>query len=157
MTDVQRPRRVRGNELDRYLVTGSLEQASVLFAQPENVLDHARQRTAMQEEIDEARPGDFEPFHLPGLRHPVDDGLGQLARRLPGGLGQNHRHIRGELPVFRRARTLQLRGGFGARRQNAVSLQVQQGLGQQFFQMFSHGVRFLARPGRASEQPIVNR
>ncbi len=59
--------------------------------------------------------------------------------------------------MFRRARALQLRNRLRARREYAVALEVQQGLGEQFFQMFFHGMIFPARPGRVSERSIVNR
>ena len=138
VADVQRPGRVGRNVLDRDPVAARPAQLAVLLAVAQHVANHPGQRAALQEDVDEARPGDFHPLDLARFRHPLDDRLGQLARRHAGRLGQHHRDVGGEVAVLRRARALELDREIRVVRQDPVALQVHQGLREEFFEVFFH-------------------
>jgi hypothetical protein len=145
MADVQRTGRVGGDELHGDAVAGALQPVAVLLALAQGVPDDTGQGAAMQVEVDEARAGYLEPGDLPRARHAIDDRLGQFTRRPARSLGQDHGDVGREFSVFGRFCALDLHRGFGHGRQHTVTLQVQQRLCKQFFEVLFHGLVLILR------------
>ena len=56
-------------------------------------------RLGAQVEIDEPGPGDLDLLELVGFRKLFRDGRGDVTRAAPGGLGEPHGQVGGEVPV----------------------------------------------------------
>ena len=99
VTDVQRPGGIGGNEFDLDAAALPELTAAEAITGFEDSADHRLTGAAGQEKIDEPGPGHLHPLDGVGRRQAVDDGLRQLARRLPGVPGQHQRDIRREIAL----------------------------------------------------------
>ncbi len=102
------------------------------------------QRGAVLEEVEKARAGNFHFADARVCRQCINQLLGQVAGLHPGGLGQHHRDIAGEVPVGLVTGVLHLDGWVRPLRQHAFSGETGQGLLDQMADAVFHDV--LGRP-----------
>jgi len=102
--DVQRAGRVRGDELDDDARALAAVAAAVGCACLQHVTDDLAVGVRREMEVDEAGTCDFDArdARIGGQRG--DDALGQLARRAPCWLGEQHGDVAGEVAMGRVAR-----------------------------------------------------
>ena len=97
--DDQRAGGVGRDELEEIALALARLGAAIRRALAQDVAERARAPGRAQEHVDEAGAGDLEALHGGAPREVGDDGLGDLARGLPRGPGERHRHIGGVVAV----------------------------------------------------------
>jgi hypothetical protein len=97
--DDQRAGGVGRDELEEIAFARARLGTAICRALAQDVAERARAPGRAQEHVDKAGAGDLEPLHGSDPREVGDDGLGDLARRLPRGPGERHRHIGGVVTV----------------------------------------------------------
>jgi hypothetical protein len=138
VADVQRPGRIGRDEFHARGPAGTTGIAPVGFALAEDTAQFGMVGAGAEEEIDEARPGNFHFADLCTLRHCGEQRLGQRARVLARRLGQQKRGIRGEVAVVAIARAFDHERRSGIRRQKGLLLQARDGLQDDLAERFFH-------------------
>ena len=118
VADVQRTGRVDADELDVHLLAPVRRQRApaVVAALGEEPVEGAAVPGVVQEQVEEAGPGDLEAVADAGAGagHPARaDGLGELARRAPGALGRDQRRVGRDVAVLGARRQRELHGRSG--------------------------------------------
>ena len=101
--------------------------------------NHRLEHRFGQVEVDEARPRHLHPRHLGGCGQGRHQRLGELARRLAGGLGQAHGEIAGEVAVALLARALHLHLGLRVGGDNAAVAEGLEGASEELDKSRLHG------------------
>jgi hypothetical protein len=91
--DDERPRRVRGHELQAHALAGEIRAAAVAGPGREHLAQRGGDPLGREEDVEEAGAGDLQPRHLGRRREVLDDRLRDLARRAPGRLRVRHRDV----------------------------------------------------------------
>ena len=138
VADVQRAGRIGRDEFHARHLAGAVLVVTVVAAIVEHARDLGVVRLRAQEEIDEARSGDFHFVDLCTFRQRGDQRFGDRARILARRFGQQHRGIGGEIAMFFLPRAFDHEGRGGIGGQGALFPQALDRAQDELIQSFFH-------------------
>ncbi len=125
VADVQRPGRIRRDELDHHALAAPRIAATETLALGEDVPDHRLPRRAGDEDVDEPGAGDLDLLHQFGGRQRGHQRLREFARISLQRLRVLERDIRREVAVLRLLRAIELDRRSGAIRRDGLQAERQ--------------------------------